>query len=172
MSDEWEMDTCPYCNQELMPVAGKLRGALALIITGEPGKDDLSAGTPLGGRLGTVMENELFFRDIRLRDCRRMTLWPHPDNGSQECLNFGIQRVVTEASHHRLILLMGAFAVKQLTGMDVSKVTSLVVKSDYFPTQVLVASVDPAIVFHDAVGELRLAIKRFHEEMEKLYRDE
>lgn len=169
-------DLCPVCNQEVIGACGPKNSPI-LIVGDYPGKEELSQGTVMVGQMGGVLRNELSFVKIDLRRCRRMNLWQHPptvatkkknipfiydpDGKPVTCYDIGFQAVVDEAQNRSSILLIGADTVKAFTGKGVMEVNGLLVKAPSLPDIPIVACLNPAIVFHSTVGELRFALKNF-----------
>lgn len=125
------------------------------------------------GPMGAVVENELMFLGVRMRDLRRCNLWMHEkpsksSNLDKACFEHGIKILIKEAANKSLILLMGSETVKFLTGYDVMNVSGTIVSSVFFPNSIVVASVNPAIVFHSGIGEMRHAIEVFVKQVENL----
>jgi len=165
--DNWIEDTCPICQTHLVLPTG-LAHSRALIIGDEPFDNDYITGAPFSGPFGAILEQELLWRKIRMRDLRRMTLWLHKPSKSKECFEYGLSRVLKEATQRQLILLVGAATVRFFTGKAIDTVSGLLVQSSYFPTQVLVACPSPKTVFSSSVGELRFALTEFKRQLEKL----
>jgi len=151
---------CPICKSKgCVPMANNPDSPIAII--GEfPGKEEIIKGRPMVGRMGEVLSKELGKLGIDLQRCRIGNLWHHAKNGNEECLQYGAQQVVTNCIGKEVILLLGSDTVTYFTGKKVSNVSSLVVPSDYF-SGIVFASVNPAQVFHQGLGELRLALQKF-----------
>lgn len=168
----WDDDLCPHCKKPLVLPVGR-RGSDVLIMGEFPGRVEVEQGIPMVGPMGAMLETELHFLGIRMRDLRRCNLWMHekPEKltpADQACFEYSLERAIREASNKRLILLMGSEVVEFFTGKPVMSMSGLLVKSDYFPNTVLVASVNPAIVFHSGVGEMRHALEIFKRELDVL----
>lgn len=159
---------CPHCSKPMVKPTGR-RDSLALMVVDAPFDADLVSGSPFSGPMGQLMETELSFQQIRMRDLRRMTLWTHAPNGSKECFEHGVHMVIREAVDRKLILLVGAETVRFFTKLSVDACSGLVVQSEYFPTHVLVACPSPKSVFSSSVGEIRFALTTFKRQLEAVY---
>ena len=151
---------CPIClSKACVPPAGNTNSKVAII--GEfPGDEEIKKGRPMVGNAGKVLRAELGRCGIDLSRIRVGNLWLHAKNGSENCLNYGAQQIITDSINREVILLMGSDAVMYFTDKKVSDVSSLIVKSKYFSC-IVFASINPAQAFHQGLGELRLAITKF-----------
>jgi hypothetical protein len=127
--------------------------------------------------MGKVLRNELGRADLDMNQMRLTNLWLHPKTDSDECFTYGLEQVMKEAKGRKAILLIGSDTVSfkgrkaiLLIGSDtvsffcdekVSEVNGLEVKSTYFSAPLLFACVQPATVFHQGLGELRLSLQKF-----------
>jgi len=151
---------CPICgNDNCVPPAGNKDSKVA-IIAEFPGHEETIKGRPMVGNMGDLLKIELGKLGIDLNRIRVGNLWYHEKNGNEECLQYGAQQIINDSIGREVILLLGSDTVKYFTGENVGDVSSLIVKSDYFSGTVF-ASVNPAIAFHQNVGEVRLALKKF-----------
>lgn len=170
MSTNWDDNiyTCPICKTEdCVPPTGKKTSPI--LIVGEfPGEDEVKKGKPYSGATGGVFRTELAKVGIDLNGVRVCNLWQHLPNKNQECLNQGLQTVIREAKGRQAILLVGSDVVKALCDQKVSEVCGLQVTSPYLSAPIIMACVQPAIVFNNSIGELRLALKKFSEKAKDL----
>lgn len=168
--DEWiDTDICGGCGSRILEPIGK-RDSFLLIVGDEPGTVDVDSGYPFAGAYGAILESELHYIGIRLRDVRRMYVWPHLNNKKPECFSFGLNIVMKEASNRPLIFLTGASVVKYFTGLEISKVSSLIRPTEFFPNSIVIAAPSISTIFSD-VGEFRLAMTTLKQEVER-YRNE
>ena len=171
MSD-WDIDLedfeepqllCP-CGKELILPGGRLNSKW--LIVGEfPGKEELEKGKPFVGGTGKVFRRELRLLGYDLNEFRITNIWMHEQTDDKICRDFGIEQVLKEAQGREIVLLVGSDAVKAFTDYDVSDVNGLLVASPYFTKAM--AMYNPAIVFHEPVGEIRFALQNFIKEIEK-----
>jgi len=161
---------CPLCQAGLVHPRGPADSPI-LVVGDQPGWKEKMRGLPLVGETGEVLAAELTRVGLALDDFRLTNLWLH-DVAPDE-LEWHKTQLIRELSGRKLILVMGAQVVMALTGQKVSEVTGLEVRSPFVPKGAkLLASVNPAIVFKEGsvVGELRLAVERFAEQVGKLHR--
>jgi uracil-DNA glycosylase family 4 len=167
VDDAWEdIYTCPICkNNDCVPPAG--RGKSKVLIVGEfPGVDEIRTGKPFSGATGGILSTELGRLNIDIGRIRIMNMWLHLPNKNEKCLEYGIQQVIKEAKGKEAILLIGSDTVKYFCDLKVHTVTGLEVKSNYFSAPLIMACVQPAIVFHGTIGELRLSLTKFAKRIE------
>jgi len=167
MSDTWEdIYTCPICgSKDLVPASGREKSKV--LIVGEfPGLDEIKTGKPFSGATGGVLRTELAKLGIDLSSIRIVNMWMHMPNKNEKCLEYGVQQVIKEAKGKQAILLIGSDTVKYFCDQKVHSVTGLEVKSNYFSAPLIMACVQPAIVFHGTLGELRLSLIKFAKKVE------
>lgn len=159
----WDNDsyTCPYCNRDDLVLPFGPKRSSILIIGEFPGEDEIKKGRPMTGPMGGVLRTELAKLGLDTHSMRLTNLWLHPPNDNKECFNYGLESVIKEAKGRKAILLIGSETVKFFTGENVSEVNGLQVKSTYFSAPIVFACVQPAIVFHKPIGELRLSLQKF-----------
>lgn len=173
MNDYNDPYTCPVCKSEdCVPAFGYSKSQY-LIIGEEPGHDEIKKGKPFTGATGGVLRTELGKLGLDMQKFRVCNLWLHPkstkkDNSNKECLEYSVQQVIKEAKGKKAILLIGSETVKFFCNKAVSNVTGLKVTSPYLSAPLIMACVQPATAFHGTVGELRLSLEKFVEEIKKL----
>lgn len=87
----------------------------------------------------------------------------------QKCLDWSISEVIRVAKDKKIVLLMGAEVVRTFIGKGVSDVSSLICKSDLLPSvPVIIPAPNPDNIMKQPIGELRLALKVFAEQV-KIY---
>lgn len=170
MDETWvDTDVCGGCGSRILEPIGK-RDSFLLILGDEPGTVDIDGGYPFAGSYGAILESELHYIGIRMRDVRRMYVWPHVNNKKPECFSFGLNMVLKEATNRSIIFLTGSSVVKYFTGLEISKVSSLILPSEFFPNAVVIAAPSISTIFSD-VGEFRLAMTTLKQEVTR-YHDE
>lgn len=158
---------CPICEGVAVPARGPVDSEI-LVIGEFPGEQEMLSGKPFVGGAGAVLRQEFNNNNIDLGDFRLTNLWVHPPNDNEDCLKFGMGLIKDEAKGKKVILLIGSDTVSRFTDYNVSDVSGLAVESEFFKKADLVmAMYNPAIVFHKAVGEIRLAVKNFSIEVQK-----
>lgn len=171
--DDWDKEIlkCPHCNKDMVDPSGPKDSPILLI--GEfPGDEEVKQSRPFVGPTGNVLRPELGYRGIDLTQLRVTNIWLHKPNGNEDCYNYGLQKCISEAKGKKIILLIGSDAVKEFVGKDASvyDLCGLEVESHKLSAPTIMAILNPAIVFQKGgvVGEIRLAIDKFAEKVEKL----
>jgi uracil-DNA glycosylase family 4 len=163
---DWNEFTCPYCGADLVSASGNKHSDV-LIIAEYPGETEIEQGICLVGKTGMVFRSELAYLGMDLKSFRRTNLWLHTPNKNQDCFKMGVEQVLKEAKGKRVILLLGSDTVKYFTGKNVSDVNGLQVQSTMLSAPTILAGINPAIVFHGTVGEVRFLVKKFKEVVEE-----
>ncbi len=156
---------CPSCNKELILPTG-FEEFHILIIGNKPGKEK----TPFDGNSTRILYAEMGKVGLDLNSCRKTNYWLHAPNKNKQCRKFMEQQLCKEAKGKKGILLMGAEPVNFFTARKygVKEVTSLRIESEAsFSAPVIMASVNPGEASRKGIGELRLALKRFANALEK-----
>jgi uracil-DNA glycosylase family 4 len=169
MTNDWEdIYTCPICKStDCVPAGGKEKSKILLI--GEfPGEDEIKSGKPFSGATGSVLRIELAKLGVDLSRMRITNLWLHIPNHQEDCLKYSVEGVIKEAKGKEAILLIGSDTVKYFCDKKVSQVNGLEVTSNYLSAPIIMCCIQPAIVFHSVIGELRFALKRFSERIEMI----
>ena len=168
MSNWDDIYTCPICkSDECVPAVGSTKAKI--LIVGEfPGKDELKSGKPFSGATGAVLRTELGKVGLDVNRMRLCNLWYHIPNKKKECLEFGMQQVIKEAKDKQAILLVGSDVVKTFCDMSVSLVNGLQVTSPYLSAPLIMACVQPAVVFSNSIGELQWTLKKFSKLVEEV----
>ena len=161
---------CPVCGvNDCVPPHNPSKSRV--LIVGEfPGKEEKIRGVPLIGRTGTILRNELAYMGWDLSGFGTCNLWQHEPNKNEECLQHGKSVVIKEAKKKKVVLLVGSDVAKMFLTKTVSEVNGLNVKEFLkfpFSAPVVMAMYNPAIVFHSVHGEIRLALEKFIQQVEK-----
>jgi len=177
----WDDDVyvCPSCGRDDLVLASGPRRAKILVIGEFPGEDEIKKGKPMVGAMGSVLRSELGRAGLDMNQMRLTNLWLHPPQKvgvkdtegqriKEKCFNHGLQEVIKEAKNRQAILLLGSDTVSFFCNEKVSEVSGLEVKSAYFSVPLLFACVQPATVFHQGLGELRLSLQKFAKRVNKL----
>lgn len=162
----WDETLCPICATKCVPPFGPTKSPI-LIVAEFPGEEEIKEGVPMVGPMGRVLKAELSYLGLDLQSVRRMNLWQHAPNKNKDCLTEGSKIVLDEAIGKKAILLLGSDAVKQFTPYGVMDICGIPIQSDYFSAQLIIASPNPAQVFHKSAGEVRLALKKFVQHCEE-----
>jgi uracil-DNA glycosylase len=158
------MTACPVCSQKIILPRGN-QNAKILIVGGLPTEEDIETNEPFAGQMGAILRRALM-RNAKLdvMTIRRVLLHLHlPSKGTKKeiklqnnnCLQIGHDLVIEEAQNKKLVILVGAQAVKHFTGMSVDDTNGLTVPCEYWKAETF-AFVSPGSVF-STVGEMRFA---------------
>lgn len=153
---------CPSCGEPAVPPRGNKESKVLLI--GEfPGEVEMDRGKPFAGPAGGVLKSELFRCGVDFHNLRIMNLWLHAQTADEKCFKAGYDLVLEEAKGKDAILMVGSEVVSTFTKYSVSDICGLLLdKSDHpFSAKTVMAMVNPAIVFHRGIGEVRMAIQKF-----------
>ena len=151
---------CPHCKTKLVMPTGPLDAKIG-ILSDHPGEEEIKQGKPLVGKTGQVVHAELARVGIPLWECRVTNLWMHEP--LDECdIDWHATQAAVAISRCEYVMIMGADACNYFLDRNVSDISGIKMKSKFLPkAKAIVASPNPAIVFHAPSGELLLAIERF-----------
>lgn len=168
MTDTWDEEfKCPYCGADLVSAAYNKHSDVLLV--GEfPGEEEVQQGIAFCGAMSRILKQEMAVLGMDMKSFRCTNLWLHAPNKNPECFKMGVEQVLKEAKDKRIIFLLGSDTVKYFTGKSVSDVSGLKVKSPLLSAPVILASQNPAVVFHGTVGEIRHSLKIFKSEIERI----
>lgn len=164
---------CPACGEESVPPRGN-KNSKILIVGEFPGDSEMESGRPFSGPAGGVFRTELARIGLDVPLIRIMNLWLHPPTKDENCYKAGYDLVLEEAKNREAILLVGSEVVNTFTKYKVSDICGLPLdKADHkLSAKLVMAIVNPAIVFHSGIGEVRLGIQRFSDNLKALGIDE
>lgn len=166
---------CPACGEPGVPPSGSVSSDI-LIIGEFPGEAEMERGRPFCGPTGKVLKAELRRVGIEPNMCRYTNLWLHPPlDGkewiarNEECRHAGLSIALDEAKGRKAVLLVGSDCAEQFIGLKVTSICGLLVDSAMLSAPIVMAIVNPAIVFQESkgVGEVRLALSKFAEACQK-----
>jgi uracil-DNA glycosylase family 4 len=162
----WEFE-CPVCHSEdcILPVGPK--SSPILIIGDKPGIQEVKDGKPFSGAISGVLRSELFRVGVDMGKIRITNLWLHEPNANKECQENGAKKAILEAQNKKVILLIGSDIVKYFCSCSVEGYNGLMVESSWFPNAKIMACVQPAMVFHGSLGEVRFALSQFADLLKK-----
>lgn len=160
--------TCPICNAPCVSPSGHTD---LLIILDAPSVADIKNGrlfsTSMFTTPGLVFRKELAQRGLDLTQFRVASLWQHEPTKSEDCFKHGYDAVLEEAKGKKFILLIGADVVETFTGYKVSDVSGLQVDSPVLSAPIIYAMVNPSMALARSVGEVRLAVEKVADRLEK-----
>lgn len=152
---------CPVCqNNKCCPANGP-KISPVLIVSDQPGVEERNKGVPMVGRMGEVVRTEFGRLGLDFSRMRRTNIWLHEPNENEDCFKHSFQQLLKEAKGKQAILLMGSDVVKYLCKEKVSDVCGLQVTSLYLSAPIIMACINPAQVFHQSHGEIRLTFTKF-----------
>ena len=165
----WDFE-CPVCKTDKSVLAVGPKNSPILVLGDKPGVDEVKEGKPFVGATGGVLRTELARYRVDMRRLRITNLWLHEPNANAGCLDYGAKKAIEEAKDKKIILLIGSETVKYFCKCSVEEWNGLVVKCEWFPEAKVMACVQPTIVWHSGLGELRFAMEQFANllKMEKL----
>ncbi len=163
----WDF-TCPVCKSDdcVLPVGPK--NSSILIVGDHPGDEEIKEGKCFVGPTGGVLRAELAKVGIDMRAIRITNLWLHAPNKNAACLEYGMKKALEESIGKKIILLIGSEPVKQFCGISVEEWNGLEVTSEFLPNARVMASVQPATVFHGGLGEFRFAMQSFSDLLKEI----
>ncbi len=170
---------CPSCGKGT--VSPVLKSSPYLIVKETVTKNEIDSGeafTQFGrNKFGKdehtashYLAKELSMMGLRLSDFSLTNLYMHipPKSGrtkegkalTQGCMDWSMQELVKVAEDKKIILLMGAEAVKLITGYNSGDVYGLVCKSELLPNvPVIVPAPNSDKLMAQPIGEMRNALK-------------
>lgn len=172
------MINCPICSRPIITPLGK--GDILVLFFGEDEKDpDTIPGQPFSSDGGNVLKKELAANKIDWKRLKLDYLWGHPpakaasrkkvdqqatNDLNEKCYNHFFGYLMGDV--YKAVLLLGAEVTKQLTDCSVSEWAGVQMKSDYFDGLVMCCP-KPSQVFSVPLGEVRLSIRKFCNEIRR-----
>lgn len=126
-----------------------------------------SSGDKYSITAGHILRKELQNCTLEFSMFTVMNLWMHEPNNNEGCWQAGYNLVLDEAKGKKAILLVGSDVVETFTNYKVSDVSGLEVDSSILSAPLIMASVNPALAQHRGVGEVRFAITKWAEALER-----
>lgn len=176
MSSNWEDETtwddeffsCSACGTTECVAPHGSPSSPVLLIGSYPGEDEIKDGFPFTGKTGGVLKAELRKVGLNYDEFRTINLWKHIPNKRDDCREDGIKSAVAEAVGKKIILLIGAEAVKYFCDASVEAHNGLLLKSKYLSAPYIMACLQPTTVFHGSLGDFRLTIQKFAKLVDKV----
>jgi len=176
---------CEKCGLLLISPVGN-PGSPYLLVGDFPGYLETIQGLPYAFRQkptqtfsGDILRSELTRLGIMLPSVLVTNLWQHEKAVVIEMIGkkkrkvpacppeWHLNNLVALFKDRTHILLMGSEVTQALIGEKVSNVSGLKVKISGFPKVHFWVSPNPALAYSQPIGELRLAFKRFAEDIQK-----
>ena len=176
---------CEKCGKLLISPMGSF-GSPYLLVGDFPGYQETIQGLPYAFRQkptqtfsGDILRSELTRVGIMLPTVLVTNLWQHEKDFVVETigkkkqkvpacpLEFHLDGLVALFKDRTHVLLMGSEVTQALLGKKVGSVSGLKVKVPGINKIHFWVSPNPALVYSQPIGELRLAFKRFAEDVQK-----
>lgn len=161
---------CPICQSFCLSPYRKSDDIL--VIGDAPSDDDLRQGAPFSTNTyritaGKVFRKELERCGVAFNQLSVINIWQHIPTDNQECWEHGYNKVLEESKGKKAILLVGSDVVETFTKYKVSDVSGLQVDSHVLSAPIIYAMYSPALSLARGVGEVRLAVEKFIQRLEK-----
>jgi len=132
-----------------------------ILMVGEaPGNEEIIKGRAFIGNTGDVLADEMAKVGMSFMNVRATNLWLHPKRESE--FDFHMSLLMREMEGKKFIMLMGSELAECFDYAPVTDAVGLQVHSPMFPKgSFVMATTNPAIVFHRPVGEFRLSLQKF-----------
>lgn len=151
---------CPSCGEKAITASGS-RNSPILIIGEMPTDKEMERGRPFTGPAGKVLRTEFSHLGVDLIQCQVTNIWMHEPNKNENCFKAGLNQVLEHAKGKQAILLVGPACADTFVGLSISDISGLQIESPMLSAPFIMAIVNPTIVFHGGVGEIRLAVTKF-----------
>ena len=162
---------CPKCGKLLIPPFGN-PAAPYLLVGDFPGYHESIAGAPFAfrrkpteTRSGDILKDELNRVGISIQQALLTNLWQHQKDEKGCDLSLHLNQLVTLFKDRTHVLLMGSDVTQALIGEKVGAVSGLQVKVPGFAKVRFWVSPNPSLVMSQPIGEFRLALSRFSEDV-------
>jgi uracil-DNA glycosylase len=169
-------DRCPKCGKILIAPNGN--PASPYLLVGDfPGYQETMQNIPFAfrkpkqgyrqesPRSGDVLRDELNRVGISLNMCLLTNLWQHQKDEKECELNRHLDQLVQLFPQRSHVLLMGSEVTQALLGVKVNVVSGLQVFIPGFKKVHFWASPNPALAMSQPIGEFRLALSRFSDDI-------
>lgn len=162
---------CEKCGKLLISPIGHPQSPHLLV--GEfPGYHENIQNTPFAFRqkptqtlAGDILKDELTRVGIMFNTLYLTTLWQHPKDEKECDVRLHLDKLVKLFTGRTHVLLMGSEVTQALLGAKVNEVSGLRVEVPTFKKIHFWVSPNPALVHSQPIGEFRLALKRFSEDI-------
>lgn len=145
-----------------------------LLVGDFPGYHETIQGSPVAFRQkptqtfsGDILKAELTRAGIMFNGVFVTNLWQHQKDEKTCDLALHLDQLVTLFKDKTHVLLMGSDVTQALLGVNVNVVSGIQVKVPGFGKIHFWVSPNPALVYAQPIGELRLAFRRFVEDIRK-----
>jgi uracil-DNA glycosylase family 4 len=164
---------CEKCGKLIINPMGNPQAPYLLV--GEyPGKMENIQGLPFAFRqkptqtfAGDILQTELTRAGIMLNTVLVTNIWQHQKDEKECDPAWHVDEVAKLFADRTHVLLMGSEATEAFLGVKVNQVSGLKVDVPGFRKVRFWASPNPGLAYSQPIGELRLALRRFSEDMKK-----
>lgn len=157
---------CSKCGKLFVQNGGNPRSRYLLV--GEfPGYEEVIQGVPFVGRAGDVLKSELMLAGMQINEFQLTNLWQHERDEKNCDVTLHLDRLTKLFKGKTHVLLMGSEVASVLLGRGVSDLSGTRIQLPVYKSIRFWVSPNPAVVFHTPVGDLRLSIKRFVDDIRK-----
>lgn len=163
---------CKECGDLLVDAVGNINSPI-LIIGDYPDFEDIRQGRCLSGDSKNILRDELVRVGIQLSSVRYTNVWQHGRKNEKTPKKEGcifsthVDKAFKEIQGKKYVLVMGSDASQALFGLNAMDICALRMKHDLFPKVIFYVAPNPASLYGSGVGEFRLSLSRFAQEMEK-----
>lgn len=161
---------CEKCGKLLIEPFGP--EAPLLLVGDFPGYHETMSGVPFAfrrkpteTRSGDILKDELNRVGISLHQCLLTNLWRHQKDEKGCALDLHLNALVSLFPDRTHVLLMGSDVTQALIGEKINVVSGLRVQVPGFSKVHFWASPNPSVVMGQPIGEFRLALSRFSEDV-------
>lgn len=164
---------CPHCEQALILPTKNPKSPI-LLVNSIPVKEHFAGDRfPFPEREREILGHELRLAGWDFYRTQRTIFWKHripkaKDENRESCRLFMLESFIKEAKNKQLILLFGKEVVKELTGHSIRNTYGLKVDCSFIESSKIVR-IAPKVseAFEGGVGELRLSVTKFVNELKK-----
>ena len=165
---------CPKCGKLIVNPMGN-PGSPLLLVGDFPGYSEAMEGVPFSFRQkmtspfksGDVLQSELLHVGISFHSAYATNLWQHAKDEKECDVNLHLDQLTKLFVDRTHVLLMGSDVTMALIGQKIQSVLGLQVKVPGFRKTHFWVAPNPSTIFGQPIGELRLALSRFSEDIGK-----
>jgi len=166
MAKDRVAEKCPFCGKSLVQPSGPDNASVG-IISEYPGQYELRHLIPFvaDAPAGKILRRELSFFKLDYEKMRVTNVWRHDPSSQEGEYDWHRVQAIKAVANCKYLLLLGSEATSAFLGNGVMAVSGLWSNSLYFPDKLIMPAPNPAALIHGTVGEFRLALQKFSEEL-------
>lgn len=166
---------CPVCSERVIPAYGDLDSEI-LFVGSSPSEDEVKYNRPFTGSYFQIFRKELFkFSHLDLGSTRQVLVEYHENMKKDDCRLVSMSVVEKELQDKKIVIIVGADAVRAFTGLSISDVNGLDVTNEVYefnsenvPVGIkFFAIASPQTVFK-SLGEFRFGLQRLGAWLEEI----